>query len=493
MVRRVLALLSARLRSQLGGELVPFAALLSQGALVAGLCLVVRDELGPWGYALFALSAAAALVALTLLGEFGSLLVADPASEWSETLPARDWERRAAHGGAVLFLLASLTLGLLTPAALLAPSSMDLGMRLSLIVAGLGQALTLGAALLVVQVLLGERIQGLLLLLQTGLVVGAVSGLLMAPAVAPAILQLEAGELDGFSALGNFPPAWFAAAVSPGPVELTLPAAPWLVAGALLAIALLALLPPARRSRARHELPLLSRLLAPARGLASRFWVRPAERASFDLVIDALPLEREFIVRTYPMLGLPLAFLVAGTRGEGSEGIRDLLALLLFTPAVYLPILLAHVPVTSSPEARWLLETAPVSRADVERGAIKALAVRFLLPLYLVLGGLAWYLADGAFALKLALPGALLSMIALRILYSRCVVGLPLSTAPDEITVHHDWTGLLLGLAGGLTVLALVVQRIFTQPLQIAGLVGVLLGVEIALEVSHGGRGRPTT
>ncbi len=40
--------------------------------------------------------------------------------------------------------------------------------------------------------------------------------------------------------------------------------------------------------------------------------MRKGERGTFDLVWDALPLEREFVLRTYPMFGIPLAFLVAG-------------------------------------------------------------------------------------------------------------------------------------------------------------------------------------
>ena len=86
MTRRILALFRARLAAQLGGEVVPAAAALSQGALVGALCLLVRDELGLFGYALLALAASGGLVAIALLGEFGALLREDPARDWAETL-----------------------------------------------------------------------------------------------------------------------------------------------------------------------------------------------------------------------------------------------------------------------------------------------------------------------------------------------------------------------------------------------------------------------
>lgn len=460
---------------------MPFAALLAQGALMAAVCLLVRGDLGVWSYAFFALATSAALVALTLLGEFGGMLRADEAEDWSSALPASALERRLGHGLAVLVLLGTLTLGVLLPAALLAPPALTLTARVWLVLAGLGQSLALGAGLLTFQVLLGERVEGLLVLLQTVLVVLAVGGLLRAPGLAPTLGAVEAGEAPWPAALSWLPPAWYATAVGAAPQSAALPPGSWVSAGTLLALLLFVVLPPAPRSRGRRSGTLLSWLLHPAKLLASRTWVRAPERGPFDLVIDALPLERDFVVRTYPMVGIPLAFLVAGTRGEGGETLHDLLALLLFTPAVYLPVLLAHVPVTASPGARWLLETAPIEERDIAGGAIKALAVRFLLPLYLALGGLAWLLADASFTWRLALPGALVSLIALRLLYPRCVVGTPLSRAPGDIEVHHDWTGLLLGLAAALTVLALVAQRVLTTPLESLGLVLALLAVELIL------------
>jgi hypothetical protein len=482
MLRRVLAICDTRLLSQVGGERVPFAALLAQGSLMGAVCLFVRGDLGPWGYGVFVLSASCALVAMILLGEFGSLLRADSTAEWSECLPASSFERRLGHGLAVLVLLCSLALGVLVPAALLAPEALSLAGRGALLAAGLGQAIFLGAGLLTFQVVLGDRAEALLVLLQTLLVVCAVAGLLRAPVMAQELALIEAGGSPWPTWFNWMPPIWYASLVDAAPAGAALPRGLYVVLASLAAVLLFVVLSPAQANRGRRSTTLLARILAPARALAARFWVRPRERAVFDLVYDAMPLEREFVLRTYPMVGMPLAFLVAGTRGAGGQGLEDLLALLLFTPAVYLPVLLAHVPVTSSPEARWLMETAPVTENEVRSGAIKALFVRFILPLYLVLGLLACYLAGFSFSLRLCLPAALVSLLSLRLLYPRCVMGAPLSVAPADILVHHDWTGLLITLAAGLTVLALVVQRVLVTPAETLALVGLLVFLEFVLE-----------
>jgi len=489
MTRRIRALLVAWLRAHLGGELIPAAALLAQGSLVGVLALMVRDDLSSWGFALFALGLSAGLVGLTLLGEFGSLLRHDPAAAWSQALPATALERRLSHALAVLVLLCALSLGVLLPAALFAPSEMTLAGRALLLVAGVAQAIAIGSTLLTVQVLFGERAEGVLVLVQTALVVGAVTGLLNAPAMAPAVAAFESGSQPWPALLNWAPPAWYATLVAPGPAGSSLPPALALALVTLFGLALLAGLPPAAVDRSRRSRSLLTRALAPLRALATRLWVRPRERGIFDLVYDALPLERDFVLRTYPMIGIPLAFLVAGADGAGGQGLRDLLALLLFTPAVYLPVLLAHVPVSSTPEARWLVECAPISPAAIENGAIKALAVRFVLPLYTLLALLALFFAGPLFTLRLALPGAFVTLISLRLLYPRCVLAGPLSTAPDQIEVRHDWTGFLLTLAVVLTLVAISAQRLVTDVPRAALLVGVLVAIEWALGRASSRRG----
>jgi hypothetical protein len=237
-------------------------------------------------------------------------------------------------------------------------------------------------------------------------------------------------------------------------------AAPWIalvVAAAILFFAPQATAPVGRRPG------WLAVLLAPLRAVLARTWVRRMERGSFDLVYDALPLEREFVLRAYPMIAIPLAMLFAGSRGASGLERDGLIAVLLFTPATYLPILLVHVPATSSPEARWIIDGAPVGRAEIDNGALKALAVRFLVPLYVLLFALAWSQAGPDFALRLAPIGFLLSLLVMRRLYPMCVTDVPLSRSASELEARMDWTGILLGLGLVLTLVAIAALRLVTD------------------------------
>jgi hypothetical protein len=210
--------------------------------------------------------------------------------------------------------------------------------------------------------------------------------------------------------------------------------------------------------------------------------VRPDERASFELVFAALQREREVALRTYPMLGIPLAFLLVGAGAEESATWRgDLLALLLFTTGIYLPLLLTHVPLSESPRAAFLLELAPVPRGALVNGAIKALFVRWIVPLYLLLLALGFLLGEGALTLRLWPLATVLLLPLLRILYDRLVRELPLSTPPEELRADTDWAGLVSSLAIGATLLAVVARR-FLGPGWALGLFLAVVGLEWALD-----------
>lgn len=424
----------------------PAGPLLIHGSLAALLCGLVRDALPPFGYASLALALSAATLALPLLGELGWILRADASAEWIESQPVKRAELRVARILLIATMLAVLTTASVVPAALLAPGSMDVGARVALVGAALAQSLVVAAALLGLQALTGERAEALLVLIQTLLVAFVITGLVIVPSVVPLAREWSAFELAP-PFVRALPPAWFAAWCAAGTASPLWPGFAALVV-ALLVLAL-APLPPA--PRARRTGTWLAFLLSPVRALASRIWVRRDERASFDLVYDALPLEREFVLRTYPMLGIPMAFLAAGA-GERSGAMREaLMSLLLFTPPIYLPVLLAHVPASASHQARWILDTAPLPSASIDAGALKAVAVRFLLPLHVLLFVLAWARIDAWFALRLSLPAILFGWIALRQLQPLFTRNPPLSLSAQEIEMPIDWTGPFMGIGIGLT------------------------------------------
>jgi len=463
---RVLRLIRVRLAAQREGQGLPIAAWMMQGLIAGVLCGLVRDATPPFAYGIAALSIAGALVAVPLLGELSGLLLRDEAESWVAALPVRPVELRLARLGHLLVELGLLSLGPLVPAALLAPAAFGPAARLGLIGLGLGQSLFLAAALLLVQSVLRGRAQPLLVLVQTlvfaGVVIGAATGLRSLPR----LLELSA-EPGGLLRL--LPPAWFAAPLALVPLD-----ALWTWTGPCVLVAsaaLLVVLPAPPAGAVRADAPLLGRLLAPVRALAVRAWVRADERASFHLVFDALPKEREFVLRTYPLIAVPLAFLLLGARDQGDSG---LVALLLFTPATYLPILLMHLPATESADARWLLDTAPVETRALDNGALKAVAVRFVLPLYLVLGALAWGVAGADLALRLTPPAFLVAVAVLRSSYPTCVDGLPLSTPPDELRVELNMLSVLGAYALVLTVLALL-AFLFLKSTEVAAAVSVFL------------------
>jgi hypothetical protein len=477
MVRRILLLLRARLSGAGADAGVPWATILSHALIAAALCGLVAEGLPPFAYGVFALSLSAALIAIPLLGDLAPLLEADEAADWLASLPARPVERRIARSLHALLTLWVLALGSLLPAAALAPSAADLAPRLALPALGLGLAALLAAALLLARAVLGGRAETLLVLLQTLLVVGVVVGLTTGVRYAPRLAMLPTLGDEHALFLRCFPPAWFAAPLASAEGE---PARWWLplLAGAG-ALGMLVALPPAARLQREAGEPLLAMVLRPARALARRFWLRVDERGPFDLVYDALPREREVVLRTYPMIGIPLAFLVVAATGEEGAARDGLLALILFSAGVYLPILLMQVPSSKSANACWLLSTAPVSPAAVDSGALKALSLRFLLPLYVALAALAAVWSGPAAVLRLALPGLLTSHLVLRALYRRLVTAPPLSVPPDELEGSPDWTGTLFGLAFVLTFVAILANVwLTTVPRGLAASL-VLIGLEL--------------
>lgn len=460
MLRRILILLRARLASQRSDAKLPFAALLIQAFIASAVCGLVRGEIPPFAYALVALSSSAALIAVPLLGELASLLVADETGDWVRALPIRAVELHIARTMHLALALLVLSLGSLVPAALLADARFDAWMRVELVVLGLGQALAIAAVLLALQAVLRGRAQPLLVLAQTALFIAILVGSSVGLRKVPAMVGWNDPSAAG--ALLAYPPAWFAARLSSSSLGTTWNAlAP---AVSVLAVVLLALLPAPPTAAFRRGEPLLGRLLAPLRRLCARIWVRPDERASYEWLFDALPKERDFVLRTYPLLAVPVGFLWISARAGSPVEQMHWLAMLLFIPGVYLPLIAAHVPASTSHKARWIVDCAPLERDALDRGAIKALAVRMLVPFYALLAALGCLLGGAGLVARLVLPAGLASVIVLRATWRVCVTAPPLSTSPDELYVNRDWIGMLGVIAVVLSALAIAASKWIDSP-----------------------------
>jgi len=466
-LRRTWILFRARLlMAGRSGWAIP--ALVFHAVLGTLLASLVRDVLSPFPHALFALCVSAAFLALPLLSDLGVLLRRDEGGEWSASLPATDRERNLARTAQLLVALAALCLALVLPFAVLVPAGAPAHYRLTLPAAALGLALPIAAVLLWLQRAAWTHLAGALVLLQTLLFVAVTAGLLTLLGRLPEWAALAPGT----PVLASFPPAWFAgAAVAPSAKAVLLPVVVALASGA--ALSFLPVLPAGAALRSRS---VVESWLRPLRRVAARTWVRADERGTFELVLDALPREREFALRSLPLFGIPLAFLWVGS-GGARGGRADVLALLFFTIGVYLPVLLLHVPMSESPQASFLLRTAPVSRGAIEAGTIKALFVRYVLPLHLALAALAVSFSAGGLVLRLGPAAVATSLIVLQVAYPRCVKELlPLSTAPEDLPGSQDWMGHTVGLALALTLAAVLLNRWGTWPLGLllaAGLFGV--------------------
>lgn len=446
MLGRTWALIRARLAmAHRGGWAIPSLFLhLVLGALFASL---VAEALPPFGYALFALSIGAVFLTLPLLSDLGALLRLDEGGEWIEALPARPAELRLARLVHLALVAGALELALVVPFALRAPEGVG---RIALVLGGLALATVLSAVLIWIQSLLWPRRENLLIGLQAVVLAAIVIGSAQLLGHLPEIARLTP-DAPWTRAL---PPAWFAAAAAgasgwTGPVLVTAVAA----AGLLLVPAR-----PARRSASGQGI--VQRVLEPLRRVAWRSWVRPEERGAFDLVFLALPREREFRLRTLPVLGIPMAFLWIGLRGGEPGRSGDLLSILLFTIGVYLPVLLAHVPLTESPEASWILRTAPRTSSEIAAGATKALFLRYLLPLHVVLAGVGLSMGAGDLLVRLWPASTLCSLVMLQVLYPTCVRDLPLSVGPDQVRGDLDWLSRVAGIALGMTVFAVAANRL---------------------------------
>jgi len=466
-------------RAQLAGEWyaergarLPVAPILFQLVVAAVLCAIARDVLPPHPYALFALTIPLGLGAIALFGELAPLLRADPAAEWVGSLPVRAIELRMARAIVLTILLGGLALGALIPAAVLAPEGAGFLGRLALVGLGLVQALALAAGLLCLQALCARRAEGLLVLLHTLLFVGVLVGFLVGLSGLPALAEID----EPRGALLLLPSGWFAA-LTPGAPRGT---AALLGMGAIAATAVvlaLAPFPPAPQAR-RTRSP-LSILLAPFRWVVTRWWLRRGERAGFDLVYDGLPAERDFVSRAYPLMAVPLVFLLLGA-GDGSEKGEGLLALALFAPGMYLPVLLLHVPATATPAARWLVDSAPLDPAVEAAGARKAVALRFLTPLYLGLAVLAAVLMDAEFALRLTPAAAAVGLLLLRVLWPLFVRKPPLSTAAGDLGTAWDdsGSGAMFAVGLGTALVALLAWRLLPGPLSGFALLALVLILE---------------
>ena len=421
---RTLALLRAHFGAARASTSL-FASGATQALVTGVLGGVLASEVGGFVYATFVFTLVALLITMPFFGELGFPMRGEGEGDWLRALPATAGERRVAQLLVVLALLAALAGPSLAVAAWLSPNASEIDAtgwgwsgRLALILGGLGFAAAWIGGLTALQSLLMGKLPALWRAIQALIGALSIGGILLSVPWFAGLEFARPGELGPLASA--WPATWFAGPLPSLPVALVS-----LVFGLAVFLASAFVPRPASSERARTSWS--DRLVEPFARLAERFWVRSDERGAFRFVLRALPAEREFALRVFPLLGLPLAFLwVAFTRPPGPEK-NGLLALILFTPGFYLPVLASQTCASASAAARWLLECHPTTRAAIDNGWLKAVVVRYVLPLHLALGLMAWQQAGWEFTVSLALPAALVSVLALRGLWRQTVIDLPLS------------------------------------------------------------------
>jgi hypothetical protein len=197
----------------------------------------------------------------------------------------------------------------------------------------------------------------------------------------------------------------------------------------------------------------MARLLAPlAKGIEKMF-LAPSQRAPFRFIQQALPAERDFAIRAWPLGIAPLALLGIGADPSTLHG-QGLFALVAFAPAAYLPVFLMFVPTTRTPAARWILDTSPLHPRDEAIAGRWAVALRVILPLQSVIGLALFTVLPGAQVLMWCLASLLTAGFVLGMSWNGNVPFAPLST--DAV----DLGGAFEGGSGTLLLNALFVGAI---------------------------------
>lgn len=249
--------------------------------------------------------------------------------------------------------------------------------------------------------------------------------------------------------LALLPQAWTAAALSlahGAPLPSTLAPFGALLAALALLFPLVAMALPALAGggydRALEGVPRapgsgIGLVARGVRAVALAVARRPSERAGFGLAWAQMSRDGAFRARLFPLIGVPLALVLAAAAGRatGAAGAGEARSLfgffflyagpVLFAPAIGL------LPFTSgAAEASVAIRTAPLARpGEFLSGAVKAVIVRLALPYYAALalilpGGLAT-VADAAAAFVVA---AALSMV-----FSFFVAALPFTREPGRL------------------------------------------------------------
>jgi len=492
--RQIRALLSAEIkldlrtsRSQLGrGRLPPFVtAMLVYAAMGTLLALALVAMADPFVFALFTMSGAMFLTALSVIMEYGSVVVSPDDYGILAHRPISSRTYFWSKVGNLFFYVGATALALTAPASVIGSTL-------------IGGGWSFAAAYLPLAVLACLAASGVVVLVYTSALrvvsyerfTSIVTYVHMLATIVLALgyvaLPNMIGRTGGFAVeRGTWtyaaPPAWFAGAVNllagdgvPQDGLLTVLAAAFTVAAVGAAMNVISL----DYSRRISELASKSGSTPPKRaGRASAALLRlgaavcrtDEERAGYQLAAIAMRRDRKLRGRVYPAFGLPIAIIIFGyaTGNLGDpfapidvEGFRA--HQLIGAYCIFITIFFATAIVQSDQwKASWIFYAAPVRRlGDLLVGARKLIIWRYLLPFYALLLVVLSFAMPPAHAALYMLIITLLALTAFALL-SITAPAPPLSQAVERTRQARQFGLVALGgLAMGLFV---AVERLMQE------------------------------
>ena len=462
---RVRLLAQARFSQALPeGGWLPVAGILIHGGLLTICALILGGQLIPELFGTLTLGLSGVLCGVALLGDLAPLLARDHSDDWIESQPSTPADHTRARTLVLTVVLGSLGAGGMIPVALLGPEGLATWM---LPILGALQALAIATVLLLIERFAGRHGAGLLIGLQT---------LLLALLFAGSFLVLE--RLPQLAAMTEIPGYWHMFPSS-GLGGLLGDAPNWILAAPALALALALPFVPASEAEVPHSTDTpLARLLAPIARMIEKGFLAPAQKAPFRFIQRALPAERDFAIRAWPLGIAPLALLGIGADPSTLHG-QGLFALVAFAPAAYLPVFLMFVPTTRTPEARWILDSAPLHPHHEAIAGRWAVALRVVLPLQAVIGLALFTALPGTQVLTWCLASLLSAGLVLTMSWHSNVSFAPLSSEAADLGGAFEGGGGTL-LINSLMVGAIALGVWHWNPSPITVLVALLVFLLVA-------------
>lgn len=491
-------------RSKLGRRRISPYAIAIVTFVVMGVFLAVAllSKSDAFVYSLFTLSAAMFMTSLTVIMEYGTVVVSPDDFDIVAHRPVSSRTYFLAKVGNVLVYVTVTAAALAGPAAILGGprfggAAFGAAYMLAAIVAC---GATAAFAILIYSIALKavgyERFTSAITYVHAVATVALTLGYVFLPRMLAgdaSMLSLERGNWVFLA-----PPAWFAGAIElmSGPhgrqdVFLALAAAGSAAALGVAAAGTISLeysrriaelastAEQPRRSGARRR---VSDALARVGGLVCR---SDGERAGFDLMALAMRRDKKLRARIYPAFGLPIAAYLYGLlTGDlrrpfiapdprSPIAIREILAFY----SVFLSFFFASAMSQSEQwKASWIFYTAPLpDRGQLVTGARKLVFFGYIVPFFVVLFVLLAFAMRPSDAAAFALIVFLVARLAFALL-SFAVMVPPLSQPPEK-TRQARQLAIVMLLGGAMAVLIAVQRSVAEAPgsviLVIAGL-GVL-------------------